>query len=186
MHLDPTQQAGIAAFGLAALASALAARRGSGWWRLLAVAQAACALEVVLGLRHRLHDAVDRLLQLHGWYGERAAWQLGALAIGTLLLVGGTAAAAWRRPALRETGPGAAFLATVGTLAVFGIESISLHATDVGLYTSAGPVRRIAWVWIMLAAVGVIGALQQIRRGDAPAAFRARRRPDRAGPAPRR
>jgi len=148
--INATQLAGLLAFGVAALACARAARaRGQRlWWKLAAVS-AGFALEAVLGLRHRLRDAVDTWLLAQGWYDSRTPVQIGLLVLCALLL----GWALWGLAGLRRAGAHARLAATACAVALclFVIEAISLHGVDALMYANIGPVRLVGWAWVVLA-----------------------------------
>ena len=156
--LDATQWTGIVGFAIAALACAAAARRQAGAWPVLAAAQTVFAVEVANGWRHRLHDAVDRLLAAHGAYADRAPTQIAALVLVALLALG--VLGVLLRPASdrRSIAARVAAAATVMTAVLFGVETISWHLTDAALYADWGPARAIAFAWAALATVVAIAA----------------------------
>jgi hypothetical protein len=45
-----------------------------------------------------------------------------------------------------------AAIASLGVLALFGLETISLHQVDSVLYCPVGPVMLIGWLWMALGA----------------------------------
>jgi hypothetical protein len=162
--LDPTRVAGTLAFGTAALAclraGALAPRRAVTWW-ILAALQVACVVEVLLGTRYGLHEALNRVLQARGWYASRGQWQAELLAATLALIAGAMLYSAWR-----HRDDAAATLAIVGTamgVALFVAETISLHRIDAVMYAEVGPLVVLAWMWIATSAFVIVAALA--RRG---------------------
>lgn len=155
MPTNPTQAAGLAAFAASMLACAWVAwRMRRGAWAALAAVHALLLLDIALDLRHRLHDGVNALLRAAGVYDTRGGLQavlLGAAFVALLWL-----AWRWRRA-------GAAVAATALLVALFLVEAISWHESDRLLYAHAGPLLRIAWAWVALAAVVVVSALRARR-----------------------
>ena len=164
-HTNPTQLTGLIVFALAALACARAAmpRRGAQgalWWGLAAL-QSAFFLEVVFGLRHRSHDAVDSVLQAHGWYASRGTLQIGLIAVA--LVLAGVCVVALVRLRRIDAAAMVAVIASAVALWLFVIEAISLHAVDALMYTRLGPVMRIGWVWAAASALVALAALRAAR-----------------------
>lgn len=156
--LNATQWTGIVGFAIAALACAAAARRQAGAWRVLGAAQTVFAVEVALGWRHRLHDAVDRGLQAQGEYAGRVPVQIAALVVVALLALGVVGALLRPSPERGSIAARVAATATVLTAVLFGAETISWHLTDAALYADWGPARAIAFAWAALATVVAIAA----------------------------
>ena len=139
--MDATQWAGVSAFGAAALTCFALRRRA---FLALGMINTCLAAECALGWRHRLHNFAIELMGAH--YAERFWPQIGliALALAALALFLRTMKAQ-RRRALRNP------IALTGlALALFGIETISLHGVDRIFYASFGPVLLIGWAWILL------------------------------------
>lgn len=146
---NPTQVIGVLVFTAAALACSGAARRTSGRaaavWKALMVLQFVFVAEVVFGLRHRIHDLVDAMLQAQGWYWQRQPVQQ-ALVLATAGLAALGLVAVSR---LRHLGQ-ATSVALVSTFLVgvlFALEMVSLHRIDALMYHRVGPVMLIAWLW---------------------------------------
>ena len=163
---DATQIVGMAFFGFAAAMCALAARAtrtpSPRLWYVLAAVQLACGIEVLLGARYRLHDAVNAVLRTEGWYAARGTAQIGL--IGAVLALGAVglfaALRAWRHG-------GAAAVAVAGSavaITVFAIETISLHRVDSFMYAAFGPVKTIALLWAGAAFVVTGAALSHRAR----------------------
>ena len=136
--MDATQWAGVISFGLASLICLVTACRP---WPLLSMANACFAAECALGLRHGLHNAVA------------AAMALG-LGIASLL----------RQRTDKAGRPrNAAATTTLLSALLFVLETISLHDIDAVLYRPAGGLLVIGWLWLLLGAVTVAGALIEAR-----------------------
>ena len=163
-HTNPTQVAGLIVFVSAALSCGWAVRRTSGrtavLWRCLALAQCLFLAEIVFGLRHQVHGGVDAVLQQQGWYANRRPVQFALLALSST----GLGFAAMRMLRMFAGSPSArlAAIASLVVLALFGLETISLHQIDSVLYCRVGPVMLIAWLWLALGAV-VVWAVTQTR-----------------------
>ena len=161
---DATRLTGTVAFATAALAclraAVVAPRGGSVWWALGAV-QLACVLEVLLGLRYGLHTVVDSLLQERGWYASRGDWQAELLFAVLALIAAIAAFIAWRQ---RDDGAKtAAIIGTALGVSLLGTETISLHRIDAVMYTQAGPLAVVVWMWLAAAAIVVVAALVRRR-----------------------
>jgi len=126
-------------------------------WRGIAGVLLLSAAEVLLGWRHRLHLFVNAVLEVVDLYRFRWAIQL--------LVIAGVVAwvvRAYQRAPPREhlgTPTATAASATAGLLALFAIETTSLHILDALLYAHAGPVVLIGWLWLLLASVIGVAAL---------------------------
>lgn len=154
-------------FGAAALTCASAAQRAPHRertpWRIVAMMQLAFAVEVVLGFRYGLLGGADALLQAHGWYASRRPVQAGLIALTLALTV------LWglRLLGQRERGGAALTLARVGNalgLALFAVETVSLHQVDAVLYARVGPLNRLACLWALVAVIVALAALVGLRR----------------------
>lgn len=155
--VNPTQLTGLVSFFAAALACLIAARRSGSEtrvWYLLAFINSLFALETMIGLRHRAHDFVNSVLIAHGRYATREpAQEMMVIAFATLGLTSMVLFLVRRR--VRAGAARLAVAATIGILAVFAIETVSLHALDAVFYHPVGPVLAIAWLWLM-AAAGIV------------------------------
>jgi hypothetical protein len=164
-HTNPTQVTGLLVFAIAAVACARTAIRlrppaASLWWGLSAM-QAAFVGEVALGLRHRVHDLVDAVLQERGWYASRSTLQVVLIAIALMLAAGSVAALKhWRRFEPRAM---PAMVCSVAVLWSFVIEAISLHRVDAVMYFKVGPVMLVACGWAMASAVVTVAAIRSAR-----------------------
>lgn len=160
--MDPTQLAGIGAFGGAALACFCVRQRS---WLVIGAINAGLALECVLSLRHRKHDIV--LDVMGAYYDTRTGVQIGLIIVALLIVLGGTIILLRRKS--RAVPP--AVLATTGlALALFSVETISLHVVDAFFYQTIAGLLLIGWMWIALGLITAIGALRAIsRRGNVKA-----------------
>lgn len=155
---NPTQVAGLAAFGFATLC-AWRAR-----WRGMAMVHALLFAEVLAELRHRAPRVVVDFVRQSGWYEDRRAFQVVLLGLG---MVGGVLLlrrALRTRP--RAERPGRLAIAvTLLALAVFAVETVSLHAIDALFYTSLGPMLAIGWLWLLS---GIAVALAALKTAQCP------------------
>ena len=155
--INPTQLTGLLSFAAATVTCLIAARRSlyePRLWYLLAFINSLFAFEIIFGLRHRIHDFTNSILIAHGQYAQREPAQemiviffaIFGLMLVTLFLVGRQVAG---RPAR------VAVSATIAVLALFAIETVSLHSLDAVFYRPIGPVLTIGWLWA-IAAIGII------------------------------
>ena len=159
--LNPTQLAGIMAFGMAGLAAVYASRSTRSanqpetrQWCWVAIFQILFCIEIWLGTRHAAHDIANDWLRALGIYQDRATLQKWLLA--TIVLSGAFAGFAWwRSPGrIRQkfTLVKLAVACTAAVVLLFLIETVSLHAMDRVLYHQTGPVLLIAYAWMASAA----------------------------------
>jgi uncharacterized membrane protein len=153
--INPTQLTGLLSFVTAATSCVVAARRST-WrdarvWQVLGFINGTFLIEIFFGL-HRIHDYSVALLIAEGEYSQRRGLQefiiIGLAAI-TLICV--MLSLFSRR--LAGTVRIAAGL-TIALLALFAIETVSLHSFDAALYGPIGPVALIGWLWA-IAALGI-------------------------------
>jgi hypothetical protein len=151
---NPTQLTGLLSFAAATMACLIAARRSLGRnariWQLLAFINGLFLIEIFIGLRHRVHNYVDALLMAEGQYGHRREMQEPTIiGLATLALLCATLLLFSRR--LTGAVRTAASL-TIALLALFAIETVSLHALDAIYYRPIGTVLLIGWLWAIAAA----------------------------------
>jgi hypothetical protein len=153
--LSPTRMTGLlsyaTAFGACAWRWFAEGRRGrpSGEFLLLAVAQLGLVLDIALDIRWKLHDFwMTRATEMH-LYSERRGPQLVALVLLVgLLLVG----VVWIP--LRFRGRRGLALALSGTMLSIGLwfcEMLSYHFMDAVLYSMAGKLMLVSFLWVVLA-----------------------------------
>ena len=151
--MDATQWVGMIAFGGASIVC-LWIRQ---WpWSFIGGLNMAMAIECGLGMRHHAHNFAIELMG--PFYLNRAGLQIGLIFIvativflTTLLLLNRSYGRA----------PATVIAATGFALALFLVETISLHAFDSFLYQKAGPLLIIGWIWMALALVTAIEALRK-------------------------
>jgi hypothetical protein len=161
---NPTQVTGLLSFAAATIACVIAARHSS-WrdarvWQVLVFINGLFLMEIFIGLRHRIHDYLAALLMAEGEYGQRRGMQefiiiwLATIALicVTLFLFSHRLAGTVR----------IAVSLTIALLALFAIETVSLHALDAVFYRPIGPVALIGWLWA-IAAVGVCWAALTVK-----------------------
>lgn len=163
--LTPVRASGMAAYLVAA------ALCGVAWVRARRDKPVATRLAVILGIlnmalffdiafnwRWKLHDLLQGQAMADQWYNQRHWPQVESLAVlGVLLLVG--MGAAGRR---FSSTPGVV-LAIWGALLSIGAwstEVISLHATDMVLHYSIGPLMIVNFVWMLACTMTSIGILK--------------------------
>jgi hypothetical protein len=158
---NPTQLIGILSFAAATIACLRATRYP--WlpdaraWKVLAFVNCLFLIEIFVGLRHRTHDIANRILMAEGKYAQRGPVQeiiilsLAAIAVILAVLVLFRYQAAGRAARV-------AISITIAVLALFAIETVSLHAVDAVFYRSIGPLLLIGWIWALASAAIVFAA----------------------------
>lgn len=151
--MDATQWAGMIAFGGASIAC-LWIRQ---WpWNFIGSLNLAMAIECGLGMRHRAHNFAIELMG--PMYLNRVGLQIALIGIVAIIVFLSTLFFLYRS---YGRAPATAIAATGLALALFSIETISLHAFDSFLYQKAGSLIIIGWIWIALASITTIEALRQ-------------------------
>jgi hypothetical protein len=154
--MDATQWAGVIAFGGAALTCFWVRL----WpWIIIGTINLAMAIECGLGMRHRAHNlAIEFMGPL---YANRVGVQIG-LIFSAVFVVLVTASLLLHRKHWRV--PAAVTTATALALALFSVETISLHAVDALLYQPVAGLLVIGWVWAALGSVTAIAAYRVMSR----------------------
>lgn len=152
---NPTQLTGLLSFAAATIACVIAtrrsARRDSRAWLVLVFTNGIFFIEILIGLRHRIHDHVAALLMAEGQYGERRGMQESIIIwLATIALICVTLFLFSRR--LRGGAVRIAAGLTAALVTLFAIETVSLHALDAVYYRPIGPVLLIGWLWAIGAA----------------------------------
>ena len=152
MQINSTQAAGLLAFVPAAVASAMAfstatGRRSHdrGAWATIAAIYSVLAIEVLAKARHSINREIGARLRDAGVYTERRPVQ-AALLLAIVVL-----AAIITRYLARSAPTSCTSVArstTAALVALFMVESVSLHAIDGILYHPAGPMLLIGWLWL--------------------------------------
>jgi hypothetical protein len=152
---NPTQLTGLLSFVAATIACLVAARRSTSrdarTWYLLAFANFLFLTEVYFGLRLRITARAIEMLKprgmynlLHGSYQEMLDLVIATIAAILVILVL-TRCQVGRATRL-------ALSLTVAVLALFALETVSLHAIDAIFYRPIGPVLTVGWLWAIAAA----------------------------------
>ena len=154
--INPTQLTGLLSFLAAATACVIAALRSTRpnarIWQVLGFINGIFLIEIIFGLRHRIHDYLVALLRAEGEYGQRRGMQeLVLIGLGTIALICVMLLLFSRSLAGNVRIAGGL---TIALLALFAIETVSLHSLDALLYGSIGPVALIGWLWA-IATVGI-------------------------------
>lgn len=165
---NPTELAGLLSFAAATIACLIATRRSGSrdarTWKVLALMNCLFLMEIYFGLRFRIIELATKLLKTKGLYAQLHGSIQGIIiiSIATIALVFVTLFLFWRRGA-----GGAARVAAsiaIAVLALFAIETVSLHAVDAIFYRPIGPVLMLGWVWAIAAAGICAAALQRSQR----------------------
>lgn len=156
---NATQSIGLAATALTLFACIAATRPP---WRMLAALHGLMFLEVLFGLRHRIHAMGSRELMAGNIYAERNGLQIALLAA---LLIGALAIL-WIAGRQKRAAARIGILSSGALAAIFVVEAISLHAIDALLYRQTGPLMVIAFAWVGLCTITAIAALADRRVRD--------------------
>lgn len=158
---NPTRVVGVVSYLAAGIAAAVAAKRGGNKviWGLVALVLFYAAVDIQLGLRHRVAEGFSGAWTSLGLRDQRKPYQIAVL-VGVGAAVGvGIGVLVYR---LRRAGWAVQLAAgaTGLTVALLGVEVLSLHATDALLYRSVpGPVMAIGYAWVALAGVVLAAGL---------------------------
>ena len=123
-------------------------------------------MEIYFGLRFRIIELATKLLKTKGLYAQLhgSIQEITVISIVTIALVFVTLFLFWRQVFWRQVAGGAARVAasiTIAVLALFAIETVSLHAVDAVFYRPIGPVLMLGWVWAIAAAGICLAAAQR-------------------------
>jgi small-conductance mechanosensitive channel len=160
-----TQVTGLLSFAATTIACLLAARRSESrdapTWRLLAFINCLLLIETISGLRYQIHNLVKEKLESEGLYTQMHGWiqELINISIAIIALIFVTLFL-FRR----QVGGGAARVAvsmTIVVVALFAIETVSLHELRPVIYQPIGPVLMIGWLWAIAAAGICLAATQR-------------------------
>jgi len=162
--LNPVRASGMAVYLIAAALCGVAwvrARRDKQVARLaviLGILNLGLFFDIAFNWRWKLHDLLQGQAMADQWYNQRHWPQVESLAVlGGLLLIG--IGVVGRR---FSSTPGVVF-AIWGALLSIGVwstEVISLHATDMVLHYSIGPLMIINFLWVLACTMTSIGILK--------------------------
>lgn len=168
MPINSTQLAGLIAFCPAA--SAAAAAFVSGWdrprkhcfsWAIISAIHSLLAIEVLALARHRIDRMLGEWLRAANVYPERRPAQAViifiTIALSVLAIIHFVRRAETRTLAIAHG-------ATVILVALFALESISLHQVDSVLYRPAGLVLAIGWLWLGCGWTTAAAAAESLRK----------------------
>jgi hypothetical protein len=160
LGINPTQLTGLLSFAAAAASCLIAARRSAARnarvWQVLGFMNGMLFVEVLAGSRHRIHDYVNALLKAEVEYGQRREMQKPIIILlATTALICVMAFLLSRRPDGAAVRIAASLV--IALLALFSIETVSLHALDAVYYRPMGPVLLIGWMWAF-ASIGICWA----------------------------
>jgi hypothetical protein len=164
---NPTQFLGMIAFAAAAAACLVAAYRPTARdrraWMFLALINGVFLIEVFFGFRHRIHDMANSILTAQGTYGDRASLQRILILVVALLAFALACCVVW--PRFTNVGSKLAASTGIAILALFAIETVSLHSLDAVLYRPIGPALLVGWIWIIACTLTVSASfLDKTRR----------------------
>jgi hypothetical protein len=120
-------------------------RTGRKGWGAIAGIYTILSIEILVSGRHLIDQAIGDWLRPQHLYPERRPAQAVAILILVFLALLTARLAVRRAPTGRlkiATG------ATAAVLALFTVESLSLHAVDAVLYCPVGPIMLIGWLWL--------------------------------------
>ena len=155
---NPTQLVGILSFAAASIACFIAARRplskDASTWKALTVINSLFLFEILVGIRHRLHNFAVTMFFADGKYAQRVPIQeILILSLAVIAVILAAILFSWRRAA---GGPAKIVMGiTFLVMLLFAIETVSLHAVDAVFYRTIGSVMMIGWLWLF-AGCGVI------------------------------
>jgi hypothetical protein len=167
--ISPTRMVGMAAHLLAAIVCGCAWVQNKRWFYSfplvpsLAILETALFLDAAFNWRWMLHGFLVNTAVVNGVYGQRSLPQMLAL-----LALSGMACCALTFACRRLRGRPGAILAIIGgvfSAALWLVEVISLHATDIALQAQFGPVMVVAVVWVLTSAATAIGIYWDVQFG---------------------
>ena len=164
---NPTDLTGLLSFAAATIACLIAARRSTlrdaRTWKVLALMNCLFFIEINIGLRYRITELANTLLKMQNMYAQlHGSFQkIIIILIATIALIFVMLFLLWRP--LDGRAVRAAASITIAVLALFAIETVSLHALDAVFYRPIGPVLMLGWVWAIAAAGICLAAFQRSR-----------------------
>jgi len=134
-----------------------------GHWIILATINIIFCIECAVGFRHIIHDQM--IAGMGVYYADRVSLQkaliTGVAILGVIFLI----ISIYK---IRSLQFGLAFIGTTLSIALFGIETISLHKIDRILYYEFGPIFLIALLWTAFAMLPSISAASMLFRSANP------------------
>jgi len=158
--MNITQFIGIFSYAIAGILC-LKVRREN--WIILALINIIFCIECAVGFRHIIHDQMITVMGVY--YAERVTLQ-NALIQGVAII--GITFVIISIYKIRSLQFGVAFIGTTLSIALFGIETISLHKIDRILYYEFGPIFLIALFWAAFAMLPSISAASMLFRSANP------------------
>jgi hypothetical protein len=164
---NPTQLVGLLSFFAATIACLIAMwrseERDARTWKVLALINCLFFVEVYFGLRYRITGLAISHLKATGFYTQwhGSTQELIIISIALLGLLAVLLLLLWRQVA----GGAARLAASITSLvvALFAIETISLHPLDAIFYRPIGSVATLGWAWALAAAAICLAAIPRSR-----------------------
>jgi hypothetical protein len=163
----PSDLVGLLAFSAALIACLIAAQRsetrGARTWNVLALINFLFDIEIYFGSRYRITELAKTLLKTEDLYAELhgSVQEVIIIAVAAIAFIIVTLFLFWRP--IAGSAARVATSITIAVLALFVIETISLHELDAIFYRPIGPLLMLGWVW-GIAATGIcLAALKQSR-----------------------
>jgi hypothetical protein len=164
---NPTQLIGLLSFAATTIACLMAARRSGSrdalTWRLLALINCLFLIETISESRYHFHNQVRAMLKVEGLFAQLhgRGQEIINISIAIIALICVTVVLF-----LYHVAGGAVRVAvsmTILLVALFVIETVSLHELRPVLYQPMGPFLLIGWLWSIPAAVICIAAAHTMR-----------------------
>jgi hypothetical protein len=154
---------GLLSFAAATIACLIAARRSGArdapTWRLLALTNCLLLVETYIGFRYHIADFARAIAEANNLYARRKEiLESSDILLATIALIFVTLFLLRRHNTSRGVRTAASI--TIVLVALFAIESVSLHALDAVFYRPIGPVVVIGWLWAIAAAGICLAAAQ--------------------------
>ena len=161
----PSDLVGLLAFFAATIACLIAARRSglrdARTWNVLALINCLFVIEIYFGSRYRINALTRTLLKTAGLYSQmHGVFQKTIIIVIVAMALIFVALFLFWRPVSSGAARVAASI-TIAVLALFVIETVSLHAIDLIFYRPIGPLLMHGWVWAIAAAGICLAALQR-------------------------
>lgn len=160
--LNATQLAGICAFILPTIFHILRKRQTDSHLFLLAIFYLLLAAEVIIGNRHLLSDALSSWLADTWLYSNRRGI-VAVIIISGLALLATTTFYYITKLHTHLINRISLMIACL-TVALFILETASLHQIDAILYMPMGPILLIGWLWLLLGSAASLTALSSRQR----------------------